>query len=177
MNFGPALLLVGAFLIAATPACADNMPHSGLVKKFQGTATSANVTSDSRMDLSVPMNARFLAQSDSAMVLTANVQVNSTFDLSTPRSPLTPDAFFTRTPNMDIHSAGLSLFDSDDRTSSIAQDGRERRRGRHRSGGDKDGSTVASSVLVPEPGSLALSLFGLIGIGFLARRHGVEHEI
>ena len=90
MNFGPALLLVGAFLIAATPACADNMPQSGLVKRLQGTATSANVTSDSPMDLSVPMNARFLAQSDSAMVLTANVQVNSTFDLSTPRSPLTP---------------------------------------------------------------------------------------
>jgi hypothetical protein len=41
MNFGPALLLVGAFLIAVTPAWADNMPHSGLVKKFQGTATSA----------------------------------------------------------------------------------------------------------------------------------------
>jgi hypothetical protein len=147
------------------------------MKKFQGAATSAKVTSDSPMDLRLPMNAGFLAQSDSAMVLTANFQANSAADLSTSKSPLILDAFFTRAPNTDIHFAGLSLFDSDEGTSSIAQDGRERRRGRHGNGGGKSGSTVALSVPVPEPDSLALSLFGLIGIGFLARRRGVEHEI
>jgi hypothetical protein len=80
------------------------------MKKFQGAATSAKVTSDSPMDLRLPMNAGFLAQSDSAMVLTANFQANSAADLSTSKSPLILDAFFTRAPNTDIHFAGLRHF-------------------------------------------------------------------
>ncbi|MGA9890628.1 MAG: PEP-CTERM sorting domain-containing protein [Candidatus Acidiferrales bacterium] len=41
----------------------------------------------------------------------------------------------------------------------------------------KTGSTNPSPVSVPEPGSLALSLVGLIGIGLLAQRRGISQDV
>ena len=79
----------------------------------------------------------------------------------------------------DVHTARLTIFDSYDRFPAFAHDDIESRRARRGRGydGGSGGSNSPLPVSAPEPGSMALSLAGLIGIGFLAQRRGISRDV
>jgi hypothetical protein len=158
MKVRSTLLLGATFLIAAMPAFGDNVTYPGSVEEFRNVASAEKAIDIQRPDSNASVDADFSPRSALEMLPSSN------FDISTSKSFLKSRA------------AGLSIFDAYDRASSFARDGKESRKARHDHDGAKGGSSNPSPVSVPEPGSLALSLVGLIGIGFLARRGGVVHD-
>ena len=176
MKIRSALLLGGAFLVAAMPAWADRIPYPGTAKESQNVASPAKEIDIQGAKLNAPVDAGFLARPASGMLLTANFRAIGTFDVSTSKSPLNLDTFFTTTPDAERSLCRLGSILCVRSLSSFAHDGRESRRARHGNEGVTGGDTTPLPVSAPEPGSLALLLVGLVGIGLLARRRGVVQD-
>jgi hypothetical protein len=176
MKVRSTLLLGATFLIAAMPAFGDKVTYPGSVEESRNFASAEKAIDIQRLDSTASVDAGFLPPSALEM-LSSSLPAISNFDISTSKSSLNFDTSFTTPLDTDIRSAGLSIFDAYDRASSFARDGKESRKARHDHDGDKGGSNDPSLASVPEPGSLALSLVGLIGIGLLAQRRGISQDV
>jgi hypothetical protein len=154
MNIRPALLLGGVFLIAAMPAFAD-------------TLTSLGTAEESRN----------LARPGLDTLLTGNLRADGVFEYPSAKPLSDSDTLFTRASDTDIHTASVNFFDSFDRAATYSYDEKEWRRRKHGHIDGNGGSPSSLPVSAPEPGSLALSLVGLIGIGFLAQRRGISRDV
>jgi hypothetical protein len=170
MKVRSTLLLGATFLIAAMPAFGDNVTYPGSVEEFRNVASAEKAIDIQRPDSNASVDADFSPRSALEMLPSSN------FDISTSKSFLRLDASFTIAPDTDTRTAILSIFDAYDRAPWFARDEKESHKARHDHDGGKGGSNNPSPVSMPEPGSLALSLVGLIGIGFLARRGGVVRD-
>jgi hypothetical protein len=164
MKVRSTLLLGATLLIAAIPAFGDKVTYPRSVEESRNVASAEKAMDIQRPDSNASVDVGFLPRAALEMLPSSNFPATSNFDISTSKSFLKSRA------------AGVSIFDAYDRASSFARDGKESRKARHDHDGAKGGGSNPSPVSVPEPGSLALSLVGLIGIGFLARRGGVVHD-
>ena len=176
MKIRSALLLGGVFLVAAMPAWADRIPYPGTAEDSRNVASPANEIDIHGAKLNAPGDAGFLARPATGMLPTASFRAVGPFDVSTSKSPLNLDTLFTTTPDAEAHSAGWSLPYAYDHSASFAHDGNDSRKARHGDQGATGGDTTPLPVSAPEPGSLALSLVGLVGVGLLARRRGVVQD-
>ncbi|MGA9473003.1 MAG: hypothetical protein WBV36_11105 [Terriglobales bacterium] len=170
MKFRSTLLLGATFLLAAMPAFGDNVTYPGSIEEFRNVASAEKAIDIQRPDSNASVGADFSPRAALGMLPSRN------FDISTSKSFLRLDTSFTTAPDTDTRTAGLSIFDLYDRASWFARDEEESRKAKHDHDGGKGGSHNPSPVSMPEPGSLALSLVGLIGIGFLARHGGVLRD-
>lgn len=177
MKFRSTLLLGATFLVAAMPAFGDNVTYAGSVEESRNVASARKAIDIPGPELNASVDAGFLRRPALEMLPSSNFPATVNFDVSTSKSTLKLDTYFTTAPDRDTRSVGLSIFDAYDRGSWLARDEKESRKARHDHDGRKDGSTNPSPVSVPEPGSLALSLVGLIGIGLLAQRRGISQDV
>ena len=154
MKIRPALLLGGVFLIAAMPVFADRITYLGTAEEF-----------------------RNLARPGLETLLTGNLRTDGVFEYPRARALADSDTLFTHVADTDIHTVGVNFFDSFDHASFYSYDEKEWRRRKHGRIDGNGGSPSPLPVAAPEPGSLALSLAGLIGIGFLVQRRGISRDV
>jgi hypothetical protein len=176
MKFRSTLLVGATFLIAAMPAFGDKITYPGTVEESWNVASAEIAIDVTRPELNASVDAGFLPRLPVGMLPSNNFAATSNFDISRSKSSLKLDTSFTTAPDTGTRAGGISIFDAYDRAPSLAHDGKEVRKARHDHDGGKGGSDDPSPVSMPEPGSLALSLVGLIGIGLLVRRGGVVHD-
>ena len=148
MKLRPAVLLLGAVLIAAVPVLADGVPHSLLAKE----------TTD--------------------VLRLNKFESTNNVDLRDSKSSTVSGTFFSGLPDQGINSAGLMDLSFLGNVSSDAYGGKPwsikgGNRGWNSPGGEGDPDTLP----VPEPGSLSLLLVGLAAVGFLARRGAASTKI
>jgi hypothetical protein len=172
MKFRPALLLSGVVLLAAVPVWADRIPYPEYMND-----SSSKVASSSGPELNATGNAEFLSRAVSAIVLLDSSDISTGLDAwnSKPTAPLY--ALLPSSSFAEVQPVSLSGFSSLGIASSNA----------HAveamwivSAGEEHGifdparhhitNPHSQAQLVPEPGSLGLTLIGLIALGFLSTR-------
>lgn len=173
MKIRSALLRGGAFLVAAMPVWADRIAYPGTGEESRNIASSWIEFNIHAPELNAAVDSGFLARPASRLVLTGNFLASRVFDHTGAKPIVVSDTFFATQSDTDIHGVGLGLFGSFDSASSFAHNEMESRRARHGHDGGISGGDNPLLVSVPEPGSLALSLVGLVGIGLLALRRGI----
>lgn len=179
MKFRSTLLLGATFLIAAMPAFGDSVAYPGSVEEFRNVASAEKGIEIQGPVSNAPVDAEFLTRPAFEIFPAGNPKANTVLDYSSVKPRLDADTFVTTESNNDFHTTIFTVFDSFDRAPSFTHDGLESRRAKrgHDHDGGNGGSDSPLPVSVPEPGSLALSLIGLIGIGFLAQRRGISRDV
>jgi PEP-CTERM motif len=140
MKLRPAVLLLGAVLIAAVPVLADGIPHSELTKE----------TTD--------------------VLRVNKFESTNNVDLRDSKSSTVPDTFFSGLPDQGINLAGLIDLSFLENVSSYAHGGKPISINGNRGWDSRGDAGDPDTKPVPEPGSFSLLLAGLAAVGFLARR-------
>jgi hypothetical protein len=140
MKLRPAVLLLGAVLIAAVPVLADGIAHSELTKE------TTDVLRLNKFDS------------------TNNV------DLRDSKSSTVPDTSFSGLPDQGTNFAGLIDLSFLENVSSYAHGGKPISINGNRGWDSRGDAGDPDTKSVPEPGSSSLLLVGLAAVGFFARR-------
>jgi hypothetical protein len=175
MKIRLAVLLAGVFLFAAMSVWPDGIACTGSGEKPQN-AVGPIETIDSHRPGFAPGDAGTMARTPFAQPWKGSFGTNCVSDFPQRAPMLGSEMFRTLQADTDADALGRGPFDLYGRTPSFI-DIEMYRTMRHNDENAKGGSAPFSPVSAPEPGSLALSLFGLICIELLARRRGLPQEI
>jgi hypothetical protein len=166
MKIGPAMLFVGAWLLAPTVVCADGVACPGSAEGFRNSVNPIQ-----SIDGQAP-GTRAHADGKAGICFS----VKNDFQVVSPEPLLNSEMIVGPPAGIYARASDLNLFDFLNQPLSRARFDRGSPRSKPAHEGVKVGTTNLPGVSVSEPGSLARSLVGLIGIGLLVRRSGIVRD-
>jgi hypothetical protein len=172
-----ALLFGSTVLLATMSTWCDSITYPVSSETSRNTIglTPMNDGQEARMsDLS---DARSLPQTPFARPLGGVVGANWFFDVPRVRPVFGSEVFLAPQADTAAHLGDLDLSAVRDRAWSFERFDKESRRARRRGEDGNIGSASVPPTSVSEPGSLALSLVGVIGVGLLLRRRKISQDV
>ncbi len=175
MKIRSACLLGTAFLFAAIPLRADGIACSGFGGTFRNTTGPIQTIASQCPEFHATADTVFLAQFPEEGSLAGTFRAKCNPNVPTSEPTLSPELVLAPPMDDGARAANVDLRDSYGRASAFIRinGNRTEEHGDKHANGGRQNSTAVSA---PEPGALALSLFGVICVGLLVRRPGLTLE-
>jgi hypothetical protein len=156
------------------PGWADAMPDAVIAEDSTYRAISAEDTRNFALGLDEPQNDARLSDPIPAVLSLGSFQLGSAFGVRGPEPSYVLGTLFSSSSASSDRSSSLGELDTNERTSTFFNNGKERHgighdhdRGKQGKNQDPDGP---GSVSVSEPAAFSLVLLGLAASGIMARR-------
>jgi hypothetical protein len=164
-------------LSALAPVWGHEMAYLSLPASSANTELSASTIASSARRLDATQIDGQLSNPTPAIASIGGFEPSSSFAAWNSEPSFIVGTLSSPSSNIGVHSTGLVEIGSGDPVSFIFDTDRGRHRIGHDRGRGDDGKTPgaggSTAILVPEPGALSLTLFGLAAVAFFARRRQV----